>query len=86
MLIPYLPPETLDYTVDFLYDKPEAPKECCLVSKSWIPRTREHLPADIKFRSVHDLGVWKKTFPDHSSSPAYHTRTLLVRCPEEVAL
>jgi len=36
---PYLPPEILDYIVDLLHNSPNALKECCLVSKSWIPRT-----------------------------------------------
>ena len=83
---PYLPPETLDYIIDFLHDEPETLKECCLVSKSWIPRTRKHLFADIKFNSADDLEMWKKTFPDHSGSPAYHTHTLLVRRPEVVTV
>ena len=82
---PYLPRETLDYIIDFLHDEPETLRGCCLISKSWVPRTRKHLFTDIKFRSVVDLESWKKTFPDPSNSPAYHTRTLSVRCPEEIA-
>ncbi|KAF9646818.1 hypothetical protein BDM02DRAFT_2890061 [Thelephora ganbajun] len=81
---PYLPPETLDYIVDFLHDKRETLEQCCLVSKSWVPRTRKHLFADIRFYCAADLESWKKAFPDHSSSPAYHTRALLVGCPEVV--
>ncbi|KAF9644347.1 hypothetical protein BDM02DRAFT_3103092, partial [Thelephora ganbajun] len=46
---PYLPPETLDYIVDFLHDNRETLEQCCLVSKSWVPRARKHLFADIKF-------------------------------------
>ncbi|KAF9642961.1 hypothetical protein BDM02DRAFT_3104213, partial [Thelephora ganbajun] len=46
---PHLPPEILDYIVDFLYNEPETLKQCCLVSKSWVPRTRKHLFADINF-------------------------------------
>ena len=85
MLNPYLPRETLDYIIDLLHDEPETLRECCLVSKSWIPHARKHLFTDIKFRSVIDLESWKKTFPDPSNSPAYHTRTLSVHCPEEIA-
>ena len=81
---PHLPRETLDYIIDLLHDEPETLRECCLVSKSWIPHARKHLFTDIKFRSVIDLESWK-TFPDPSNSPAYHTRTLSVRCPEEIA-
>jgi len=75
------PPETLDYTIDLLHNELDALKQCCLVSKSWVPRTRKHLFADIKFRSASDLESWKKTFPDAANSPAYHARSLLVGCP-----
>ena len=61
---PYLPLETLDYIVDLLHDESPALKECCLVSKSWIPRTRRHLFAHIRFYSADNLKSWKKTFPD----------------------
>jgi hypothetical protein len=74
----HIPPEILDCIVDLLHDKPETLKECCLVSKSWVPRTRKHLFADIRFLSVKHLESWKKTFPNPSGSPAYHTHTLSV--------
>ena len=77
-------PEIFDYVVDLLPDKPETLKECCLVSKSWVPRTRKHLFANITFRSEADLGSWKETFPDSANSRAYHTHTLIIRCPELV--
>jgi len=80
----YLPPETLDYTIDLLHDEPDALKRCCLVSKSWVPRTRKHLFADIKLRSSSDLKSWKKTFPDAANTPAFHTRTLSIGCPRFV--
>jgi len=76
--------EILDYTIDLLHDKPEILKRCCLVSKSWVPRTRKYLFADIKFHSADDLGSWKKTFPDIANSPAYYARTLSVGCPRLV--
>ena len=39
---PYLPSETLDYIVGLLLcDRPETLKECCLVSKSFVSRTRK---------------------------------------------
>jgi len=84
MTIPHLPPETLDHLIDLLHNEPETLEQCCLVSKSWVPRTRIHLFADIKFRSADDLKAWKKTFPDVTNSPAYHARTLLVGCPQLV--
>ena len=82
---PYLPRETLDYIIDLLHDEPETLRECFLISRSWIPPTRKHLFAHIKFRSVVDLESWKKIFLNPSNSPAYHTHTLSVHCPEEVA-
>jgi len=77
-----LPPEILDLTVDHLHDEPIALKACCLVSKSWVPRTREHLFARVEFRGT-ELPVerWKKNFPDPSNSPVHHTRTLLHSLP-----
>ena len=81
---PHLPPEMLDYIVDLLHDKPETLKLCCLVTNSWVPRTRKHLFADIKFDSAVDLALWKKTFPDPSNSPAYYTHTLSVGCPHAI--
>ena len=75
-----LPPEVLDYIVDLLHDSRETLRDCCLVSKSWIPRTRTYLFADIKFESPINLEAWKKTFPDPAHSPGYHTRSLFVNC------
>jgi len=78
---PPLPPEILDYIVDLLHDDSNPLKECCLVSKCWIPRTRKHLFAHIKLKTAADLESWKETFPDPSTSPAHHTNTLSVGCP-----
>ena len=77
---PDLPPEILDHIVDLLHDDLEALRRCCLVSKSWVPRTRKHLFASVKFRSHADLDSWNKTFPDPMSSLAHHARTLTVEC------
>ncbi|KAF9642569.1 hypothetical protein BDM02DRAFT_3078319, partial [Thelephora ganbajun] len=54
----HLPPEIFDYIVDFLHDTPETLKQCCLVSKSWVPRTRKYLFADIEFFTESDLEAW----------------------------
>ena len=81
---PYLPPEILDHIIDVIHDTPETLKKCCLVSKSWVPRTRKHLFTDIKIRSADDLKSWNETFPDPSTSPAHHTKTLYVGCPHLV--
>ena len=81
---PHLPPEILDYILDVLHDEPKTLRDCCVVAKSWIPRTRKHLFADVKFTSPKDLESWKKTFPDPSHSPAYYARTLVVKYPQVV--
>ena len=75
---PYLPPEMLDHIVDLLHKNSEALTRCCLVSKSWIPRTRKHLFANIRFHTAKRLQSWKETFPDPSTSPAHYAETLSV--------
>jgi len=74
-----LPPEILDLIVDHLHDELTALKACCLVSKSWVPRTRNHLFALVEFRAAElPIERWKKNFPDPSNSPAHHTHTLYI--------
>ena len=75
---PHLPAEMLDHIVDHLHDTRDALRNCCLVSKSWIPRTRKHLFADIVFPGVNTLQSWERTFPNPSTSPARYARTLFV--------
>ena len=75
-----LPPEILDLIVNHLRDDPTTLKACCVVSKSWIYRTRTHLFANTEFHAPKShIELWKKTIPDPSNSPAYHTRRLLIR-------
>ena len=81
---PSLPAELLDRIVDFLYDSRSALKSCCLVSKSWIPRTRVHLFASVAFYTPESLRSWRKAFPDPSTSPACYTRLLTIHCPQVV--
>jgi len=78
-----LPPEVLDHVVDYL-DTIRALRNCCLVSKSWIPRTRKHLFAEIKFDVEQKLRSWKRTFPDPSTSPACYAKALSIDCPQAV--
>jgi len=78
----YLPPEILDHIVNSLHDNQEALRECCLVSKSWIPRTRKHLFAQVDFRDVENLQSWKETFPDPLNSPGCYTHIL--HCSQSV--
>ena len=81
---PDLPPELLDHVVDLLQDTRDALKNCCLVAKSWIPRSRRHLFARIAFLDAAGLRSWKTAFPDPSTSPASHTRFLLVKYPQDI--
>ena len=81
---PYLPPEILDLIIGLLCDQPKTLERCCLVSRSWVPRTRRHLFSSIEFGYSGDLGLWKGAFPDPENSPAYHTRTLRMFCPDLV--
>ena len=60
---PDLPPELLDHIVDFLHDNQTALRNCCLVSKSWIPRARKYLFAAIEFHREETLKSWRETFP-----------------------
>jgi len=76
-----LPPEILDHIIDHLHGEPATLKACCVVSKSCVLRARKHLFAHVEFDAFQShLEVWKKTFPDPSSSPAHHARNLLIHC------
>ena len=83
MSSPRLPAELLDYIVNFLHDTQDALRCCSLVSKSWLPRTRRHLFAEIKFKTGDDLESWITMFPDPSTSPAHYARSLVISCPDE---
>jgi hypothetical protein len=78
-----LPAEMLDHIVDHLHGAQDALKNCCLVSKSWIPRTRKHLFANIAL-NMGSLQLWKKKFPDPSTSPACYTKRLFIHRPRLV--
>ena len=79
------PCEVLDHIVDLLHGSQIPLRNCCLVSKSWIPRTRRHLFAEVDFSTAKSLQSWRKTFPDPSTSPARYTKHLFIGCPQEVA-
>ena len=77
---PRLPAELLDDVVDHLHDTEYALRNCCVVSRSWIPRARKHLFAHINLSTAKSLRSWKEMFPDPSTSPAHYARTLVVLC------
>ena len=81
---PHLPEELLDNVVDLLYDERDALKSCCLVSKSWIPRTRKHLFAEVEFPRAENLESWKAAFPDPPTSPACYAKSLSFRYPDVI--
>jgi len=83
---PHLPPEILDYIVDFLHDDPNALKGCCLVSESWVPRTRKHLFAEVELRTEENLESWKKMFSDPSTSPVHFAKSLHVGCADAITI
>ena len=74
-----LPPEIFDLIVDHLCDERAVLSACCTVSKSWVPRARKNLFFCVRFESEACVQSWMKTFPDPSSSPAHHTRVLVLR-------
>ena len=76
-----LPAELLDHIIDLLHDSKNALENCCLVSKSWVPRARKHLFADIEFSPTKSLKSWKAMFPNPSTSPACYAKALLVKYP-----
>jgi len=74
-----LPPEILDLIVDHLCGEPTTLKACCLVSKSWVPRSRRHLFSRVTFNMFWpSITFWMTVFPDPLTSPAHYTRTLTV--------
>ena len=75
---PPLPPEILDIIADFLHNEPDALKACCLASKSWVNRTRQHLFAHVELPLESHFELWKEAFPDPSDSPARYTRDLTI--------
>jgi hypothetical protein len=78
-----LPQEILDLIIDRLHDKPATLKACCLVSKAWVQRAQKHLFIRIEFNPITcPVRRWRETFPDHTNSPAYNTRTLSFRIAE----
>jgi hypothetical protein len=79
-----LPAEILDLIVDNLRDNPATLEACCLVSKSWIPRTRRHLFSFIELADSKTVKSWIRVFPDPSNSPAHHTRKLRIRGLETI--
>ena len=83
---PPFPPEIFDLITDLLYDETDALKACCIVSKSWVHRSRKHLFAHVEFTSESHFKLWQKTFPDPSNSPAGYTRSLSIDTPETVPL
>ena len=78
------PCEILDRIVDFLHDSRTPLRSCCIVSKSWVARTRMHLFAEVVFQTAKSLKSWKRTFPDPSTSPARYTKALFIGGPQVV--
>jgi len=71
------PPEIVDLIIDHLRDEQSTLRTCCVVSKTWVPRTRKHIFYRVELISSH-IELWKKTFPDPSNSPAHYARSLTI--------
>jgi hypothetical protein len=80
---PHFPQELLDQIFDNLHDE-DVLKSCCLVSRSFVPRIRRLLFADVTFRTVKDLRSWKNLFPDPATSPACYTQNLVISCSKAI--
>ena len=84
-MLPPLPTEIFDLIVDHLHDELTTLKACCLVSKSWVPRARRYIFAQVMFNSLRSsIQTWMEHFPDPSNSPAHHTRALLFVDPDSI--
>ena len=82
---PRFPPELFDYLTDLLHDQPNTLKQCSLVSKSWVPRTRKHLFSGIAFQSRNDLDVCKELFPaDPNALSVCYTHSLSLRSMDTI--
>jgi hypothetical protein len=82
---PHLPPEICDYVVDLLQGESFTLEKCCLVSKSWVPRVRNHLFRRIAFHSLTHLKAWMRAFPDPDNSLACYTRALFIGCAKIIS-
>lgn len=78
---PSLPPEIFDHIIDYLCRERNTLKKCSIVSKSWVPRTRRHIFAQVDFMTRESIELWMKVFPDPSNSPAHHTRCIRIGAP-----
>ena len=74
----HLPPEIPDHIIDLLHGERKTLKECCLISKSWVPRARSHLFSEVAFNSRDGLRAWEKSFPSPIDSPARYIRSLSI--------
>lgn len=72
-----LPQEIWDHIIDLSHDDTETLKQCCLTSKSWVPRTRKHHFSHIAL-NPGNYRKWWKTFPNPTNSPASYTHSLTV--------
>lgn len=56
---PKLPPELVDYVLDYLHDDKTTLVACVSVSKSWVDSSRYHLFSTIRFTLETPVCVWK---------------------------
>lgn len=80
MVIPYLPPEIVEYIIDMLFGDTKSLLSCSVVSTSWVHRCRRHLFANIKLRSLSGLYLWFRTGLGPSS---HYVRSLFLTQNDE---
>ena len=79
MSAPALPPELLDHIIDLLHDSRAALRNCCLVSRSWIPCTvSEATSSPTSIFNTEGKLESREIFPDPSTSPARYAKTLTI--------
>jgi len=82
-----LPQEIIDYILDLLREESKTLKQCCLVSRLWVPRARTHLFHRIDFHWTQSYGFdrWKIAFPVPKNSPGSLVHTLRFWDPQGIS-
>lgn len=73
MVAPHLPQEIVEEIIDLLAGDKGSLLSCSLVSTGWVDRSRYHLLANLKLRSLSDLQFWSGTGLGRFS---HHVRSL----------
>ena len=80
MVAPHLPQEIVDEIIDKLVGDRQSLLSCSIVSTDWVDRSRHHLFAHLKLRSIHHLQSWFGTSLGRFS---HHVRSLVLAQDDE---